>query len=621
MDNRSLSELIGLIYDVAYDVDLWPRLLEALADRLEPILAEGTTEGTARAVSACTELIDESRALMSHSHGTETGRSPENRLEGVPIPELALADLLRSHFSRALRLTRRFSEVREERDAMEELLERLPLGMMIVDSESHVLAYNRWLQQIISESKGVSVTNGVVSAMSSTDTVGLRKLIRAAAEGNEREAKAIRLRRSDIATPLSAFVFPFRANTCLNGMTRNHVVVLFAAPEMHLEIPSETLMSLYQLTAAEARLVSSLVKDHSLNSIAEDFGISKHTIRTQLKSIYEKTGTHRQAELVRRVVTGPAMLAAVSGKEENAVRSGPGGQDLRGTRKPGSRRHQVVRLPDNRLLGYAEYGVADGFPVMFMHGIIGSRLQRHPDETIVERCGVRLIIPDRPGVGLSDKRENMTLLGWADDVKYLADYLGIKHFNMIGYSVGGAFGLACAFRLRERIRRLILASGIAPFTSIWDLDGMSAPFRLILCLGKYTPSLLGPLVRLMGLQRKPEVFHQELCRQMPPADRSLLSQAAIGEQFAEDMRECLRQGDHHILLEVLMISRHWGFELGDVQVRVELWHGELDRMVPLRVANRLAETLPSCEANIVAGAGHYLLYGCWEEILRAANGP
>jgi DNA-binding CsgD family transcriptional regulator len=57
----------------------------------------------------------------------------------------------------------------------------------------------------------------------------------------------------------------------------------------------------FGLTPAQARLVSHLVAGVSLRSSAEVLGVKYETARTYLKSAFEKTGTHRQAELVLRV--------------------------------------------------------------------------------------------------------------------------------------------------------------------------------------------------------------------------------------------------------------------------------------------------------------------------------
>src|SRR5215471_4610530 len=94
--------------------------------------------------------------------------------------------------------------------------------------------------------------------------------------------------------------------------------------------------------------------------------------------------------------------------------------------------NKVISLRDGRTLGYAEYGDPNGKPVFFFHGLPGSRLQRHPDESIATGLGARLITIDRPGYGLSDFQQARTLLDWPDDVTQLANSLRIDQFAAIG---------------------------------------------------------------------------------------------------------------------------------------------------------------------------------------------
>ncbi len=97
---------------------------------------------------------------------------------------------------------------------------------------------------------------------------------------------------------------------------------------------------------------------------------------------------------------------------------------------------KTLTLRDGRTLGYAEYGDPRGTPVFLCHGTPGSRLDRHPDETIATSLGVRLIVPDRPGYGLSSFQTGRSLLDWPADLDQLADSLGIGRFAVVGVSGG-----------------------------------------------------------------------------------------------------------------------------------------------------------------------------------------
>ena len=61
----------------------------------------------------------------------------------------------------------------------------------------------------------------------------------------------------------------------------------------------------------------------------------------------------------------------------------------------------AVTLPDGRTLAYEEYGDPDGRPVLSFHGGLSSRLDAAPADQAALTLGVRIVSPDRPGMGLS----------------------------------------------------------------------------------------------------------------------------------------------------------------------------------------------------------------------------
>ncbi|HWG59212.1 MAG TPA: helix-turn-helix transcriptional regulator, partial [Candidatus Acidoferrales bacterium] len=70
----------------------------------------------------------------------------------------------------------------------------------------------------------------------------------------------------------------------------------------------ELLTRQYGLTKHEASLADLLLQGSDLREAAEKLGVSMNTVRTHLRLIFEKTDTHRQAELVRVLLRGPAGL-------------------------------------------------------------------------------------------------------------------------------------------------------------------------------------------------------------------------------------------------------------------------------------------------------------------------
>ncbi|MCG8093020.1 MAG: alpha/beta hydrolase, partial [Candidatus Thiodiazotropha endolucinida] len=103
---------------------------------------------------------------------------------------------------------------------------------------------------------------------------------------------------------------------------------------------------------------------------------------------------------------------------------------------------KLVKLPDSRHLAYAEYGDPEGVPAIYLHGFPGSRLEARLFDLPARQHGLRVIAPDRNGLGLSDPKPGRRLIEWAVDVEALADNLKLERFFLIGISGGGPYALA-----------------------------------------------------------------------------------------------------------------------------------------------------------------------------------
>ena len=72
---------------------------------------------------------------------------------------------------------------------------------------------------------------------------------------------------------------------------------------------AETIRSMFGLSSGEALLVDHLVMGSTVEEAAEQLGVTTGTARQRLKTIFQKTGTGRQSELVRLILSSPAVGA------------------------------------------------------------------------------------------------------------------------------------------------------------------------------------------------------------------------------------------------------------------------------------------------------------------------
>jgi pimeloyl-ACP methyl ester carboxylesterase len=236
----------------------------------------------------------------------------------------------------------------------------------------------------------------------------------------------------------------------------------------------------------------------------------------------------------------------------------------------------AIYLRDGRRLTYRALGRRDGFPVLYMHGAIGSPRWRSPAlDAAVAGFGIRYVVVDRPGFGGSDQRPGRTVADFGADVEDLADALGWERFSIVGVSAGAPFALAGAWALPERVVAAAAASPFAPPASTLRYRVPAAGFRL---------PVAGPLAYDAAL-------------------RLLRARSATAPRSMVDDYEVCR--------------RPWGFEPGEVTVPVVLWHGLRDHLVPVRHALRLAGALPACATRLEPGAGHFFFARRLSEILES----
>jgi pimeloyl-ACP methyl ester carboxylesterase len=277
-------------------------------------------------------------------------------------------------------------------------------------------------------------------------------------------------------------------------------------------------------------------------------------------------------------------------------------------------RDDVMRLPDGRALAFAEWGSPSGIPVLHFHGIPGSRLERHTDDRIYARLGIRYVTVDRPGYGRSDPNIGRTFTDWASDVATLADHLEIDRFRLLGVSGGGPFALAAAAVLGSRVERVAIVSGAGVPDRPGAFKGMDLSERLTYWASPRYPraSALMTSAFLGGAARATDL----VARAASHAGKMAGSRAIEARTFAELLRESLRQGASATVWENALCARPWDFSLSDVRVPVQLWHGDRDRICPLHHAQHLASALPEATLTVRNG-GHLLILRCAEEVLPA----
>lgn len=280
-------------------------------------------------------------------------------------------------------------------------------------------------------------------------------------------------------------------------------------------------------------------------------------------------------------------------------------------------------LKDGRTLAYAEYGDPNGTPVIFFHGNPGSRYMHHPDESRTAALGVRMITPDRPGYGLSDYQPGRTLLDTAADVEAMAGSLGLDTFNVIGVSAGGPHALAAAFALPNRVRRVAVVSGAAPFDREDPLADVSDDYRQAYKVAKWPGWLLRLLMRMQirSERQNPDKAWAGVLARANDYDREILSDIEVEAQVRGYRTEAVKKGVRGWVQEARLLVRPWGFALKGIGQPVALWYWRDDPLVPPQMGRYIESQLPQAEGHFLSGGGHFAWMPYWDDILRDLCNP
>ena len=274
-------------------------------------------------------------------------------------------------------------------------------------------------------------------------------------------------------------------------------------------------------------------------------------------------------------------------------------------------KNQSVTLPDGRRLGYAEYGVPHGNPVLFFHGAPGSSHVHADMAKVATQRGVRLIAIDRPGYGVSDLQHGRTFLSWADDIAVLTNMLKIDQFSIIGFSGGSPYPLVCANKYPGRVKKIALVAALVPGVT----DGM--------------PPMVGGLYALA--QTNPDELRKTFAAVAPSAAELLeVVSATAGDwdkivlknhskEFERDYKQTLLNGIEGIASDYILFSGSYDFPLAEIKTEVHLWSGTLDQNTPPAMTHYLASQLPCCHTHMLQDEGHFVLHGHWDEILKSVT--
>lgn len=278
-----------------------------------------------------------------------------------------------------------------------------------------------------------------------------------------------------------------------------------------------------------------------------------------------------------------------------------------------------IAVGEGRQISFAEFGNPQGRAVFWLHGTPGARRQIPTEaRTFAARKNIRLIGIDRPGIGSSTPYQYENVLGFTDDLRTVADTLGINRFAVIGLSGGGPYTLAAAAAMPDRVVMAAVLGGVAPLIGE---DGISSGLMELAKIVRPvievadTPIrwVAGSLMKLIAPFGSPAL--DLYARISPDGDRNLLSRPEFKAMFLDDLLNGSRRQLAAPFADIVVFARDWGFRLEDITVPVRWWHGDADHIVPYAHGQHAVARIADAEMYTLPGESHLAGLGVPEDIL------
>ncbi|WP_119418863.1 helix-turn-helix transcriptional regulator [Desertibaculum subflavum] len=233
------------------------------------------------------------------------------RAAGHATPEeIALFGALMPHFERAFLLERRLGLALTPGGAAAALLDLNPTGILVIDAHGRVAFANRAAEAMAARADGFALLPDGMHALRAGDDAKLQRLIGAAVKPEKRGGGALRLARKTGARDYTVQVMPLPPTAAIVASVVPAACVLIADPTALAPPVGHLLGPLYGLTATETRVAEQLAAGDTIEQAAQALGMAWATARSHLAAIFRKTGTRRQPELMRLLLTLPAGIGS-----------------------------------------------------------------------------------------------------------------------------------------------------------------------------------------------------------------------------------------------------------------------------------------------------------------------
>jgi len=294
-DNEILIGLIGAIYEAALDPAQWAGVLDTITDFINP-----GPERFFHGGLQPREWIDAASAMLEEP--ADDLVSGTRYRAGVADDVRRRLAMILPHIRRSLQIGENIARSQAETAALADTVDGLGAGLFVVDGTTRILHTNAAARRLLAAEDVLSSHGGRLVACDPQANRRLRLALTATDGPIDVMPDPLPLIAPD-GTRRVGHVRPLKpvARSYGNGPQEALAAVLVYKAGMECPRPPDIIARSYNLTPTELRVLLAIVEIGGAPEVAAKLGIAPSTVRTHVGRLFEKTGTKRQAELVRLV--------------------------------------------------------------------------------------------------------------------------------------------------------------------------------------------------------------------------------------------------------------------------------------------------------------------------------
>lgn len=499
-------------------------------------------------------------------------------------------------------------------DAFSTLLNESRFKMIILDDKLAPIYHNQNAGTLVEEVLEANANNGEQQLKPSLSIL-VKKVIEDTQQNQQNHLIALKALDKDGAQiylrSINQLGISGNQSTLSDTKSKFHLLLVLDQHKQKNLLNTE-FVTQYNLTEKEQNVLLKLIHGSNVKQTANALFVSENTIKSHLKSLFRKTKSKSQADVIRLALTHESQILDSYFDPDTGITatSSPESQDLFKTLKCGLR------------VAYREYGPKDGDPIVVSHNGWGSRVMV-PDSflKILEQFNKRLIIPDRPGTGLTPFKQGHPE-SWTAKFSEFVCLLDLDHYELLGAVNGAVFALLYALEQDPKLKKIRLASPIF-VNSRKDMDfltGIYAPSaRLVRASKRFAREIYQLWLKSINMNASKH-YRSMVEQSLTEKENTLFNEKGIRYEIINSIVSSFHEGASRnlegISNDMVFCISPRKVDLSRITTPVEIWWGTEDPRFSQAGVEKLASQINTSNLHIMEGYSEHTFFSLFEEILR-----